>query len=525
MQYVIYLRKSRADAEAEQRGEGETLARHEKALIELAKRQKLNVIKIYKEVVSGETIVARPVMQQLLSEVEQAVWDGVLVMEIERLARGDTIDQGIMAQAFKFSGTKIITPSKTYDPNNEFDEEYFEFGLFMSRREYKTINRRLQRGRIASVKEGKYVGNRPPYGYLRKKLEHDKGYTLDPHPEQADVIRMIFEWYTKGDLQTDGTYKRLGMSLIVRKLNNLGIKPQKNDVWTLPSIRDMLLNPVYIGKIRWNSRPSVKQVTDGVVTKSRPRSEDVILVDGLHDAIIDSDVFETAQYNMSKNPSRPVGEKGIIKNPLSGIVVCGKCGRKMVRKPYGAKNKVDTLMCPATACNNVSSALFYVEDRILKSLDNYLNEHKIKWKTDKKKSKSNKQIELAEKAIKNYEDELSTLNKQLDNLHNLLEQGVYDTNTFLDRSKILSDRVQDIKNSMNELSSNLSLIQSNDDNQINIIPKIEHILEVYDELPNAQKKNDLLKEVINKVTYTKDISSRWHGSPDDFDIILYPKIK
>ena len=41
---------------------------------------------------------------------------------------GNTRDQGIVAEAFKYSDTKIITPSKTYDPNNEFDEEYFEFG-------------------------------------------------------------------------------------------------------------------------------------------------------------------------------------------------------------------------------------------------------------------------------------------------------------------------------------------------------------------------------------------------------------
>lgn len=101
MQYLIYLRKSRADQEAEMRGEGETLARHEKALLELARRQHLPIADIYREVVSGETIASRPMMQQLLSEVEQGVWDGVLVMEVERLARGDTIDQGIVAQAFK----------------------------------------------------------------------------------------------------------------------------------------------------------------------------------------------------------------------------------------------------------------------------------------------------------------------------------------------------------------------------------------------------------------------------------------
>ena len=61
--------------------------------LSLAKKNNLIISNIYREVVSGETIAARPVMQQLLREVEQNLWDGVLVMEVERLARGDTIDQ------------------------------------------------------------------------------------------------------------------------------------------------------------------------------------------------------------------------------------------------------------------------------------------------------------------------------------------------------------------------------------------------------------------------------------------------
>ena len=166
----IYLRKSRADREAEARGEGETLARHERILLDLAKKRGYNVGAIYKEIVSGETISARPVMQQVLREVESGMWDGVLVVEVERLARGDTIDQGVVARAFRYSETLIITPLKTYDPNNEYDEEYFEFGLFMSRREYKTIRRRLTAGRESSAKEGKYCGSKPPYGYSRVKI-------------------------------------------------------------------------------------------------------------------------------------------------------------------------------------------------------------------------------------------------------------------------------------------------------------------------------------------------------------------
>ena len=282
MPYCLYVRKSRADAEAEARGEGETLARHTNTLLELAKLRHLDITQIYREIVSGETIAARPVMQQLLSEVEQGMWDGVLVMEVERLARGDTVDQGIVAQTFKFSNTKIITPVKDYDPNNEFDEEYFEFGLFMSRREYKTINRRLQRGRITSVKEGKYLGSQAPYGYQREKIAGDKGYTLAPLPSEADIVRLIFQLYTKGEKQEDGSYKRLGVSRIVRRLNDMHISPRRSDHWSPATVRDILINPVYIGKIRWNWRKGSKKMVDGHIVSARPRSsiEDCIISDG-----------------------------------------------------------------------------------------------------------------------------------------------------------------------------------------------------------------------------------------------------
>ena len=187
-QYAIYLRKSRKDEEAEAMGLGETLARHEQLTLDLAKKMNLIIGKIYKEIVSGDSISARPIMQELLQDVEAGMWKGVIVVEVERLARGNTIDQGIVAETFKYSSTKIITPSKIYDPNNEFDEEYFEFGLFMSRREYKTIRRRLHSGTLASVKEGKLV-SQPPFGYDKYKLK-GKGYSLKPNKD-APIFKLI----------------------------------------------------------------------------------------------------------------------------------------------------------------------------------------------------------------------------------------------------------------------------------------------------------------------------------------------
>lgn len=150
MSYFIYARKSRKDAELEALGI-DVLERHITTLLELAKALSLPIGAIYREVVSGDSIDARPVMTQVLSEVEACMWDGALVMDVDRLARGDTIDQGRVQRAFFYSNTRIVTPNKTYDPANEYDNEYFEFSLFMSRREYATIKRRMQRGRNVPV--------------------------------------------------------------------------------------------------------------------------------------------------------------------------------------------------------------------------------------------------------------------------------------------------------------------------------------------------------------------------------------
>lgn len=526
MSYCIYLRKSRSDIEAEARGEGETLKRHEQALLELAKRMKINVTNIYREVVSGETIAARPVMQKVLAEVEQGLWEGVLVMEVERLARGDTIDQGIVAQTFKYSETKIITPVKIFDPNNEFDEEYFEFGLFMSRREYKTINRRLQRGRLASVKEGKWVGNKAPYGYVRKKLFGEKGYTLEPHPEQANIVKMIFELYTKGERKEDGTYERLGVSLIVRKLNDMHIPPMNGDVWVPSTIQTMLRNPVYIGKIRWNFRPAVKKMINGKMQRVRPRAnpEDWTVVDGLHEAIIDIETWNLAQEYLVENHPHPCPKDMGVKNPLAGIVECGFCGRNMVRRPYGGRQP-DTLMCTSTACPNVSSQLSYVEDRVIEVLGKWLQNYKLNLDlVDDQKSDNNIQIEVLKKALQKNDDELATLEKQLSNIHDLLEQGVYSTDTFLDRSRLINDRMIEAKQKKGKLIQELHREEMREKSKKEIIPKVENVLELYNATDDPAIKNELLKEVLEKVIYTKTVNGRWHNRPDEFEIVLYPKL-
>lgn len=200
--------------------------------------------------------------------MESGAYAGVLVMEVPRLARGNTRDQGTVAETFQYSGTKIITPDKVYDPADEADAEYFEFGLFMSRREYKAINRRLQRGRMASLSEGKYIAGTAPYGYRRIRVPQQRGYTLAIVPETAEIVREIFHLYTVGEPRPDGTTAPIGSYGIANLLNARGVLSPGGTQWTASAVRDILKNPTYAGYLRWSYRPDKRQMTGGILTVS-----------------------------------------------------------------------------------------------------------------------------------------------------------------------------------------------------------------------------------------------------------------
>lgn len=522
-EYCIYLRKSRLDMEAEARGEGETLARHEKLLLDLARRDNLNVTKIYREIVSGETIAARPVIQQVLSEVENGLWAGVLVVEVERLARGDTIDQGLIAQTFQCSSTKIVTPLKVYDPNNEYDEEYFEFGLFMSRREYKTINRRLQRGRLASAQEGKWVSGKAPYGYEKVRVEHDKGWTLRPVELEADIVRFIFRLYTSGEETDGGEIKRLGTYAIAVRLDDMGVSPPGGAAcWNCRTVQAILQNPAYIGKIRWGYRRTKKKVKNGVLTLERYKSDpdDRVYVDGLHPALVEEEVFLKAQELLGQNGPPPVQSSNSVTNPLAGLLVCGLCGRSIVLRPnaYGG-----LLMCSNRVCKSVGAKYTLVEERLLQALAQWLSEYRLSW-SDCPPAEDDGAMIVKQKSIQKAKSEIETLQKQLSRTHDLLEQGVYDTSTFLDRSRSISQRIQSLAEGIETLSAGLAEDEARAAARKNIIPKVEKLLEVYAELPTPQAKNEMLKEVLGRVEYTR-LSRSGRGAPlDNFELVLYPQL-
>lgn len=508
--YCMYLRKSRLDIEAEAHGEGETLERHKTMLMNYAKTHNIPISRIYNEVVSGESIDARPEMQQLLEDVESGMWEGVLVVEVERLARGDTIDQGIVSRAFKMHNTKIITPIKTYDPSNEFDEEYFEFGLFMSRREYKVITRRIQRGRVQSAKEGKFLSSVPPYGYNKVKIQNGKGYTLEPNPDEAPIVKMIFDMYLGGS----------GMSTIATQLDKLGIIPRYRETWSRSTISDILKNPVYIGKIRWSYKEEKKDRKTG--QSHRTTRNEYIYVDGLHPAIISTKDFAEAQTVRKNNTSKRTKQTLTLQNPLSGIVRCKKCGALMTRLGPNTHCDYSTLKCSNKYCDNISAPITSVEKMVIHHLKLWLERAEITIEKEYREQQKNK---ISKNSIGRLKNELKIVENQIQKAFDFLEQGTYTVEVFTERNSVLSNRKKDIETKMAELEETNKKTINIKEIRERIIPKIKALVETYFDVEDAETRNTVLKTVLNGAQYCKtERNTRGKSDNINFELEIFPKM-
>lgn len=514
MSYCIYLRKSRADRELELKED--VLKRHETALLELAKNRHYAITKIFREIVSGETLAARPQMQQLLSEVENGLWEGVLVMEVERLARGNSIDQGIVSQTFKLSNTLIITPNKIYNPANEFDEEYFEFGLFMSRREYKTINRRLSAGRLASCKEGKYVGSLTPYGFTKEKLKGQKGWKLVPLPEETEIVKLIYKLYLSNEENT-------GFQGIANRLTDSGIPTRSGKPWTAVQIKNILTNDVYIGKIHWQKMPENKKSQNGTIVKVRTVNKNPLVFDGLHEAVIDPKIFNTVQSIISGRMKTPNNKIRPMQNPFAGVLVCSICGKPMKRRPIDKRRPGHSASydCITRNCPTVGCPVDIVENKILSGISLWLEKYKL----EESNNTPSKPI-YSHKAIENNKKQIDVLQKQLGNTFTLLEQGIYDKETFLTRQSFLKSQINEHLKTIAKLETKDKITKAREEYNKQLIPQLENMLNIYDTLPNAKSKNDLIKSIFHQIRYSKTTKgNRWSPDKvDDFELEFISKL-
>ena len=321
LSHLMYLRKSRQDDPSET--VEEVLAKHENILQEYAMRElggRIPEEHIYREVVSGESIDDREEIKKVLSQIENPLIKGVLVIEPSRLSRGDLIDCGRLINDFRYTRTLVVTPYMTYDLENKMERKFFQDELLRGRDYLEYTKEILRRGREAAIKRGCYIGNIPPYGY--NKIKIGKDHTLEPN-ENADIVRMIFNWYAN---------EGIVVNAIARKLNEMNIPSPDGKKWHREVITRTVRNPHYIGKVVYNHRPTQTVLENGELKRKRVAVplDECIVVEGKQEPIIDIKTWNKAQEIIKNAPK--VHSNKELSNPLAGILCCSKCGYMMTRR-------------------------------------------------------------------------------------------------------------------------------------------------------------------------------------------------
>lgn len=485
-----YLRKSRMEEGLET---AEVLRKHHAALDECARRHGLVVLDYFSEVVSGESLYARPQMLRLLEAVEAGRCDAVLCMDLDRLSRGRMRDQGLILDAFRDSGTRIVTPEKVYDLTDEMDDELAEFKTFMSRREYKIINKRLRRGIRRSIEEGCYVAN-APYGY--RNVYVDRRPTLEIVEPEARLVRTMFRLYAEG----------WGCTSIANQVTAMGGRPHRSAAFSRNSVGKILRNPTYIGKIVWDQKTHIKKNTRGnpkhVIVYNPP--EKWTIADGLHPAIVEKELFDKVQEIMAGR-YRPAYHDGTVKSPLAGLVKCANCGGNMQRMPMKG-GAYTALICPRKGCC-ASAKLELVEESILAHLREALAGMEVE-----EPSQAPDTAPLAE-SLEAITRELQAAQRQKARLHELLETGEYDLPTYRERMDAVKGKLAALEDRQEEARRRLAQAEAYDPGVQ--AERIRSVLEAY-QSGDAATRNSLLHSVLEKVTYRKEKKTK----PGDFELEL-----
>lgn len=513
---LLYSRKSRTDDPA--LTVEEVLSKHEQMLDDWVERNLPGLGPIpeenrFREVVSGETIDSRPKVQALLRKVESPKYKAVLIVEPQRLSRGDLEDIGRLVKLLRYSNTIVITLPYTYDLRDERDRDMFERELKRGNEFLEYQKKIMNNGRLLSVQNGNYIGNKPPYGYNKIMVKDGKRkcYTLEPNPDQAPVVKKIFEMYRDG----------YGSHRIARTLDAIGVPTAKGGTWSPETLSRMRRNEHYLGKVVWNRRRTVKSIEDGEVVASRPTSNEYLVYPGKHPAIIDQELWDAVQEVRDKIP--PVKGRAKHANPFAGLVFC-RCGRCMSRRTYrnqGEDRAPARLLCDGQVnCGTASCTVDEMIEAVARVLRDAIADFELRIKEDTGDS-----VALHRQLVAQHERRLDELAKlEVSQWEKYTQEGMPKHVFDMLNAKVLTERAE-IQQALCTMKDSMPEPVDYEKKKVLFSDALAALLD-----PDApvREKNMLLKKCIDRIEYSREKKKgkgnrRW-GDPEPMELDVHLRV-
>lgn len=313
--------------------DGYSLEAQRDRLIKFAEFQGMEVVREYCDAgKSGKNISGRPEFSQMLQDVaeDRDGVDFVLVFKLSRFGRNaaDVLNSLQYIQDF---GVNLICVEDGIDSSKDSGKLTITVLSAVAEIERENILVQTMEGRKQKAREGKWNGGQAPFGY---DLDSKNG-TLTVNQQEAEIVRIIFRKFAN---------EGMGAERICDYLNQHGYskkKIRKNELnyFARSFIMKILDNPVYVGKIAYG-RSATEKVKGSRDQYRRVKTDEYLVVDGLHEAIIDKELWEAVRIRRKEtgvkwNKTHSLEHEHI----LSGILRCPVCGAGLVGTVRRRKNK------------------------------------------------------------------------------------------------------------------------------------------------------------------------------------------
>ena len=313
--------------------DGYSLEAQKERLMKFAEFQEMEVVREYCDAgKSGKSITGRPEFQRMLQDVSEER-DGVafiLVFKLSRFGR-NAADVLNSLQFIQDYGVNLICVEDGIDSSKDSGKLTITVLSAVAEIERENILVQTMEGRKQKAREGKWNGGQAPFGY---DLD-SKNSTLVVNEEEAEIVRIIYDKFVHTDMGADAICNYLNQRGYTKKK----VRGHELNYFARGLIMKILDNPVYIGKIAYgkNVTEKVKGTRDEY---RRVKTDDYLLADGLHEAIVDEETWEAAREKRKRTGVRFVKTHSLEhEHILTGLIRCPLCGGGMSGTVQRRQNK------------------------------------------------------------------------------------------------------------------------------------------------------------------------------------------
>ena len=441
----------------EQAEEGYSIAEQERLLTKYCEKHGYTIYKCYSDRgISGKSISARPALKEMLKDAEEKKFDLVLVWKINRLAR-NILDLLKMVDVLEKKGIAFRSYSESFETETPNGKLQLHMMAAVGEFERGTIAQNVKMGMLARATEGRWCGGQV-LGYNLVQDEDSKNKKrkdtfLTINEKEAETVKLIFNMYANGN----------GYKAIVNKINREEHKTKKGNPFSVSGVKEILNNPVYIGKIRYNVRQNWNE------KRRRNINPNPIIVDGVHESIIDIELWDKVQTQLSLSKGKPTrmydGEY-----PLTGILKCPVCGAGMVimrttnTLKDGTKRRIAYYACGAwknkgtAVCNSNTIRVDKANNYVFGKLGKLLSSEKIIKEVVEKINRDRcNSVNPSKKELDKELKELKKLEDKKKKLFDLYEEDIISKEDFTERLnnlkytlKALEEKCQSLKTIVEE---------------------------------------------------------------------------